>query len=193
MSGMQRSAGEAVVRVGLMRENSVERDVPSRKLPSRTGDEGFSSKKLADTGIWRRQVDDKALDNILVGLESAICQLIESQDEASPDTERYLLRKAKRIRQMNSQCEALFGKQFQNAPMNMLLELFVCSACGEKTLVKNLCLASSVSQSTALRWIGRLADLDLITRCGDDEDARRSLIELTPKGREALSRFLSAT
>jgi DNA-binding MarR family transcriptional regulator len=151
------------------------------------------SERVADTSIWRRNEEDAALDGILDGLENAICRLMTCQGQEGPDADRYLIRKAKRIRQMNSQCEALFGKQFQNAPMNMLIELFVCSARGEKTLVKNLCLASSASQSTALRWINRLIDLNLITRCDDEADARRSLIELTPKGRDALSRFLSAT
>lgn len=192
MSGLYRSYGGAAVRAGLQRPKRAEPKAP-RAFPPAAGIEIPPSRAAAPVTSWRREDEDAALDRILLSLEDSICRLIDCPGGSGPGVDRYLVRKAKRIRQMNAQCEALFGRQFQNAPMNMLIELFVASASGEKTLVKNLCLASSVSQSTALRWITRLVLLGLIARCGDETDARRSLIELTAKGRDVLSRFLAGT
>ncbi|PSJ39758.1 MarR family winged helix-turn-helix transcriptional regulator [Allosphingosinicella deserti] len=192
MSKMYLPAGDGIARNIIFEKNEKEH----RRAPPKASHSLLSTKAspehVSEISIWRRKEEDAALDGILTGLENAICQLIETHNRSSSDGDRYLLRKAQRMRQTSRSCHVLFGNKFQNVPLNMLIELFICSGCGEKTLVKNLCLASSVSQSSALRWINRLIALDLITRCDDEADARRSLIELTAKGREALSRFLAA-
>lgn len=93
---------------------------------------------------------------------------------------------------MHLQCRSSLGVQFENPPLNILLELFIQTGECRKTPVKNICLASCAPNSTAIRWLNRLMESGFVSKTDDREDARRSLVDLTPRGRDAVVRYLSA-
>lgn len=84
-------------------------------------------------------------------------------------------------------CKALFGEP----AWDMLLQLYAAQLEGRAKCVTDLCDASGVPQSTALRWISCLEDRKLVRREHDPRDNRRILVSLTAKGAEAMDRFFT--
>ena len=84
-------------------------------------------------------------------------------------------------------CKALFGEP----AWDMLLQLYAAQLEGRTECVTDLCDASGVPQSTALRWISCLEDRKLLRRDHDPRDNRRILVSLTAKGAEAMDRFFT--
>jgi DNA-binding transcriptional ArsR family regulator len=88
--------------------------------------------------------------------------------------------------------ERLFGDGlFADPAWDMLLALFVADAEGEPLSVSQLCGASGVPHTTALRWIESLARAGLIVRAPDARDARRTLISLHSDAREKVRQVLA--
>ena len=81
---------------------------------------------------------------------------------------------------------------FADPAWDILLELFRAELCQERVSVSNLCIASQVPFSTALRWISRLQDDGLICRSADPIDGRRYYIRLTYSGSVAMNRYFTA-
>jgi DNA-binding MarR family transcriptional regulator len=93
---------------------------------------------------------------------------------------------ARRIRD-----EQLGAELFAEPAWDMLLSLFIADEPGGGLAVSELCAASAVPHTTALRWIGSLATAGLVLRRTDERDARRTLISLTPAARATMSSLLS--
>jgi DNA-binding MarR family transcriptional regulator len=89
--------------------------------------------------------------------------------------------------------DARFGAElFSDPAWDMLLSLYVSGERAEALSVSQLCEASAVPQTTALRWIETLREAGLIGRETDRRDARRTLIALAPKAREAIAKLLAS-
>ena len=90
--------------------------------------------------------------------------------------------------------ERLFGDGlFADPAWDMLLALFVADEEREPLSVSQLCAASGVPHTTALRWIDSLARAGLIVRAPDSRDARRTLISLHAEARDKVRQVVART
>ena len=83
--------------------------------------------------------------------------------------------------------EFLSPDLFGEPGWDMLLALFNADGGGHKLTVSSLCAASQSPDTTALRWIERLIQLDLIERAKSPLDKRVFFVVLKPAGRTAIS------
>lgn len=83
--------------------------------------------------------------------------------------------------------DALFGEP----AWDILLDLFVAGEKHKRVGVTSACIGSGVPSTTALRWLSVLETRGLVEREYDEQDARRSFVRLTPKGRECMVTYLS--
>ena len=81
---------------------------------------------------------------------------------------------------------------FEDPAWDMLLDLYAAELEGGRVSVSSLCIAAHVAPTTALRWIGRLADAGLFERRPDPHDRRRAFIALTRQGSAAMRGYLAA-
>lgn len=132
--------------------------------------------------------------------------LVIAQDEHEPDLER--LRQPQSTTQIHADPDVLArlalamyrarrareryisGDLFGEPAWDILLDLFIAKARGQRVSVTSVCIASQVPPTTALRWIGLLQDEGLIVRDDDDKDRRRAFLRLSDAGETAVSRCL---
>lgn len=81
---------------------------------------------------------------------------------------------------------------FADPTWDMLLELYAVKLEHRRLAISELCVASSVPLTTALRWIGNLERQGLITRRNDPFDGRRVWVELSDTGCDAMRRYFEA-
>lgn len=87
--------------------------------------------------------------------------------------------------------EAIVGLDiFAEPAWDMLLDLYIQRGERRAVSVHSLCIAAAVPATTALRWIGKLAELGLIERRRAASDARVVLLSLTDAGLETIERCL---
>lgn len=84
------------------------------------------------------------------------------------------------------------SRLFSEPAWDMLLELYAAHLMQRRLAVKDLCVASRVPQTTALRWITVLKSEGLIYARSDPLDARRTFLEFTPEGCVAMMRYFTA-
>ena len=82
---------------------------------------------------------------------------------------------------------------FTDPAWDMLLDLWAARLEGKQVSVSSLCIAAGVPATTALRWIGVLADRNLVERQPDANDKRRMYVELTDAAVTALERYFERT
>jgi DNA-binding MarR family transcriptional regulator len=71
----------------------------------------------------------------------------------------------------------------------MLLELYACELDQTRMSISNLCDASAVPATTALRWIGSLESEELIVRQSDPLDGRRVFVRLSSKAVSSMDAY----
>lgn len=94
-----------------------------------------------------------------------------------------------RLRRMRE--EAFESDLFADPAWDMLLDLMASRLEGRAVSVSNLCIASAVPATTALRWIKLMTDRALLERHADDADARRIFIALSKETADKLQRLLA--
>ena len=100
------------------------------------------------------------------------------------------IRAALRARRLR---DTFFGAGlFEDPAWDMLLDLFAAELEGGRVSVSSLCIAAAVAPTTALRWIGRLADAGLIERRPDPGDRRRAFIGLSLASGAAMRGYFAA-
>lgn len=104
--------------------------------------------------------------------------LLSNADLCALGEQAKLLRKLQKARSRRT--EFLSPDLFGEPAWDMLLELFVCAIEQKRVTVGELCIASNVPQTTALRWIDFLVREELVTRRSDPLDGRRIQLELMP-------------
>jgi DNA-binding transcriptional ArsR family regulator len=82
---------------------------------------------------------------------------------------------------------------FADPAWDMLLDLFACRLEESKVYISDACIAASVPQTTALRWVDRLEECGLVERHPDPADSRRIYVELTETAAWRIELWLSAT
>ncbi len=81
---------------------------------------------------------------------------------------------------------------FEDPAWDMLLDLFASELEGTRVSVSSLCIAAGVAPTTALRWIAKMTELDLLIRHPDLIDKRRAYITLSPRATEAMRGYMLA-
>lgn len=80
---------------------------------------------------------------------------------------------------------------FAEPAWDILLDLFVNQVAGKRVSVTSACIASGISCTTALRWLGILEEHELIKREADSFDRRRHWVQLSQVGYLKLTRYLT--
>ncbi|WP_194954899.1 helix-turn-helix domain-containing protein [Sphingopyxis solisilvae] len=80
---------------------------------------------------------------------------------------------------------------FAEPAWDMLLDLFIQRHHERPVSVHSLCIAAAVPQTTALRWIGKLAEKGLIDRRNCTHDNRVIYIMLSEAGLDIMRRYLA--
>ena len=100
------------------------------------------------------------------------------------------IRKAIRSRRLREQ---FFAPPLLEDPgWDMLLDLFAAELEDRAVSVSSLCIAAAVAPTTALRWIGKMADSGLFQRRPDPFDRRRAFMVLTDQARAGMERYCQA-
>ena len=84
----------------------------------------------------------------------------------------------------------LTSEMFGEPGWDMLLALFNAEAGGHRLTVTSLCVASLCPDTTALRWLERLGQLDLVRRVKNPLDGRVFFVDLQPAARTAINSYL---
>lgn len=85
---------------------------------------------------------------------------------------------------------SLFGHVLFDDPMWIIMvDLYASTLRGRSTSVKDLCIASGCTNTTALRHLNVLYDSGLIERVRDDADQRRVLVRPSQTAMQAMSEY----
>lgn len=100
---------------------------------------------------------------------------------------------ARRAYALRRRRAAIFGHDelFGEPAWDILLDLYIAEADGKPVSVSSACIGSAAPPTTGLRWLGVLAEHDLVLREHDPVDQRRVLVRLTQRGIEAMDRFFA--
>lgn len=111
---------------------------------------------------------------------------IDEGNGAALDNARATMRRRILRRQLIG-AEELFGEP----AWEMLIDLFIHEGEGKALSTSDLCVASTIPMSSALRLVQKLCDAGLVDRTPDLMDARRSLIRLRPDTAHRLRAYFS--
>lgn len=87
---------------------------------------------------------------------------------------------------------------FQNAELfgepawDILLDLYIAHVEKKPVSVSSACIGSAAPPTTGLRWLGVLAEQELVMREHDPEDQRRVLVRLTERGLKAMDEYFTS-
>src|SRR4051812_23950612 len=97
------------------------------------------------------------------------------------------VRRARSLRALRRQ---LLGDEYFSGPgWDILLHLFESHLEQVRDTVGSACDGSAAAATTALRWISRLEDDQLIAMRDDPLDARRRFVELTPAAIDVMTKY----
>jgi hypothetical protein len=80
---------------------------------------------------------------------------------------------------------------FGEPAWDLLLDLYVANAKGERVNISNACLGASVPVSTGLRWIALLEGAGLLERYPSPDDQRVTYVRPTRAALDAMERYLA--
>jgi len=88
---------------------------------------------------------------------------------------------------------AIFGNPelFGEPAWDILLDLYIAYVEDKPVSVSSACIGSAAPPTTGLRWLGVLAENDLVLREHDPEDQRRVLVRLTETGLAAMDEYFA--
>lgn len=141
--------------------------------------------------LTRRDIDDaKRLLALLSGAQGKL--LIGADDKVeTPSLDGRLQQRGLDLLARRRKRHSLFGKAMFGEPAwEMLLLLY---AIGPRESVSRLAELALLSKSTATRWIDYLEGQRLVRRDAHPKDKRAIFVELTEKGRDSISLYLSET
>lgn len=128
-------------------------------------------------------------------VETLTSQLVHSPAVRIENASREaLIGRAKEEFSERSRRSALFGTAMFGEPAwEMLLALYILDVSGQRQTIGALLQFSSMSMSTAKRWLDYLELHGLVTREEHPTDKRTSFVRLTDSGREKLDMYFSET
>jgi len=97
-----------------------------------------------------------------------------------------------RILKLRTSRRRIFDAELFGEPAwDMLLQLYDAQLRGRTHCIADLCAASGIPPSAALRWIQCLVDGNWISKRCDPCDRQHVIVSLSPKGADAMQRFFS--
>ena len=99
--------------------------------------------------------------------------------------EAYAVRRRRSVIFKNDE---LFGEP----AWDILLDLYIAHTESKPVSVSSACIGSAAPPTTGLRWLGVLAEHDLVLREHDPDDQRRVLVRLTEKGLAAMDNYFAS-
>ena len=81
---------------------------------------------------------------------------------------------------------------FSNPAWDILLHLYVADAEAKPVSVLDSCLASTVPQGVALRWLGYLKQEEMVIEIQDPARPRQTIVRLSDQTRSAVSAYLGS-
>ena len=84
------------------------------------------------------------------------------------------------------------GELFGEPAWDILLDLYIAHVEKKAVSVSSACIGSAAPPTTGLRWLGVLAEQDLVMREHDPEDQRRVLVRLTESGLAAMDEYFAS-
>jgi DNA-binding MarR family transcriptional regulator len=110
-------------------------------------------------------------------------------DESMDSNLQMDVRRARKLRQLRKR---IFGKRMFSGPgWDILLHLFETHLSQLRDTVGNVCAGTELPDATALRWIGRLEQEQLVSLRDDKFDGRRRFVELTNAGVQLMSSYFA--
>lgn len=144
---------------------------------------------------WTKSESARELRSSLYDIEKRIERVVEELNCLDPVAKLQPSGSASRARdvqKLRARRNAIFGHTLFGEPAwDMLLDLYASECNGRGECVSNLCLASNVPQTTALRWIRTMEQQGWIIRHPDVTDRRRTFVRLTTRARTAMDSFFS--
>lgn len=95
------------------------------------------------------------------------------------------------IDERRNRCAHFATSLFSDPAWDILLELALAESRYQRLTISNLCDAVDAPMTTALRWIGALADKGLLIRRDDVTDKRRKFVELSSEAFAAMVAYCS--
>lgn len=99
---------------------------------------------------------------------------------------------ARHLYRLRRQRDELFGNIFGEPAWDMMLDLFIRQNDKSITSISSLCIAASVPQTTALRWVTEMIAAGIFSRERDPFDRRRSYVELSADAYERMAQLLQS-
>ena len=110
-------------------------------------------------------------------------------DESMDSNLQMDVRRARKLRQLRKR---IFGKRVFSGPgWDILLHLFETHLSQLRDTVGNVCTGTELPDATAVRWIGRLEQEQLVSLRDDEFDRRRRFVELTNAGVQLMSSYFA--
>ena len=108
-----------------------------------------------------------------------------------PYADEAIVRTARLVHSLRRRRNKLLGADlFSDTAWDLLLYLYVAGSEGDATGSLDACAGTAAPQTTALRWIQRLQEAQLLVRDVDPTDARRDHVRLTPRAARAMRKIL---
>lgn len=137
--------------------------------------------------------DHRTLMPAPVGFEPAARTAKPIEALASAEPISLVLTRAIRIYQDRRRRDQQFGplaEMFGEPAWDMLLDLFIAGESNRRLSVGDACIGAQINQTSGLRIIAALEELNLIVRTTDPHDGRRRFVDLTEHGRDLMLAYL---
>jgi hypothetical protein len=126
-------------------------------------------------------------------LERQMRKLIEDAERAVAMHDGDLTDYARQILAGRKQRDRYFDPMlFSNPAWDILLKLYIAGGEGKPSNVLDTCLASTVPQSVALRWLTYLEQEDMVIETPDPVRPRQTLIRLSDQTRLTITSYLGS-
>ncbi len=118
-------------------------------------------------------------------------RLIPSNRDEAIKREATYKRLRRILRARRARADFFDGDLFADPAWDIILELYACELAHRRMSVSDVCIASAVPATTALRWIRTLEHRGLVERRQDPHDGRRLFVQLSDAGSSAVKDYFS--